>query len=211
MRPELKVLPGGEGRELEGLSDDQLMLLLERDKRSFEVLVRRHQPLVLAYVRRFLADPSMAGDITQEVFLTVWKDRSNYSTEGRFRNYLLTLTINRCRSAGRRRQVARRQQPVIESQAAQVEAALPLDELLQAERASSVRIKLQRLEEPYREALLLRFCSGMSYQELLLRFCSGMSYQEIAAVTNKPEGTVKSLVYRGLKQLWASLPPELRA
>ena len=198
MRPKLKVLAGGAVGELDGLSDDQLMLLLSREERSFEVLVRRHQPLVLAFAARFLGDHSVAREITQEAFLTLWTERSTYSPQGKFRSYLLALTANRCKSAGRRRQVARRQQPSVQSQSAQVASVLPLDELLEAERASLVRTKLQTLEEPYREALLLRFCSGLSYRE-------------IASVTGKPAGTIKSLVSRGLKHLWSSLPPELRA
>jgi RNA polymerase sigma-70 factor (ECF subfamily) len=197
-RPRLEVVAGGISGALEELSDDQLMLLLERQERSFEVLVRRHQPLVLAYATRFLGDRDLAREITQEVFLTLWAERRTYSPQGKFRSYLLTLAVNRCRSLGRRRQVARRQQPLLQSGAAQLNSALPIDELLEAERASLVQARLQAIEEPYREVLLLRFCGAMSYQEM-------------ASVTGKPEGTLKSLVSRGLKHLWSSLPRELRA
>jgi RNA polymerase sigma-70 factor (ECF subfamily) len=178
--------------EIESLADDQLMLLLNHashQEQAFDVLIKRHQQLVLAYATRFLGDRSLAREVTQEVFLTVWTERESYEPRGRFRSYLMTIAFNRCQIVARQRGTARRKQPELESRGEQPEAPdAPIEKLLESERAAQVRAVLLELDDRKRAALILRFCDELSYEE-------------IAAVTGQPQGTVKAQVSRGLKRL----------
>ena len=188
----LRIVEGSVPEGIEDLADDQLMLLLNRvsqKERAFEALIHRHQRLVLAYATRFLGDRSLAREVTQEVFLTVWTERESYRPSGRFRAYLMTIAFNRCQIVARQRGTARRKQPELESRGEPRDPAdAPIERLLESERAAQVRAVLLDIDERKRAALILRFCDELSYEE-------------IAAVTGQPRGTVKAQVSRGLKRL----------
>ena len=70
--PEQNAIAGAEQ-----IDDDSLMLLVAAGhKDAFTTLVRRHQPLILGYTTQFLANETIASELTQEVFLVLWEKRS---------------------------------------------------------------------------------------------------------------------------------------
>ena len=197
MKDKLKLVPKLNGESLEQLSDDELMLLISGDRYTpFKVLVTRHQPLVLGYATRYLGDRGLARDVTQEVFLTVWSEKKKYRPQGKFRSYLLALAINRCRPITRKQKTtyAKLSQLTHEPH----EEQLPLDKLLETERATELRKTMLNLSERMRTAIILRFCNDLSYEE-------------IASATKQAPGTVTSQVSRGLKKLYSQLCKEHRA
>jgi hypothetical protein len=54
-------------------NEDLMCRVTTGDKHAFETLVYRHQRPVLNFIFRFMGDPTEAEDLTQEVFLSVWK------------------------------------------------------------------------------------------------------------------------------------------
>jgi RNA polymerase sigma-70 factor (ECF subfamily) len=195
MKDKLQVIEGGqseEGRQPADLTDDELMLLAEKRPDLFEILVARHQSLVLAYATRFIGSRPLAEEVTQEVFLTLWVERKRYRPRGKLRSYLLTIAINRCRAALRKRRSEDKKVSEMRSHGDDSDDPSAIEQLLRREHARQVQQLLLGLSERYREALVLRFCSDLSYDEM-------------AAVTGKPEGTLKALVSRGLKQLHRQL------
>jgi RNA polymerase sigma-70 factor (ECF subfamily) len=72
------------------------------------------------------------------------------------------------------------------------EASTPLDELIEKSKTAEVRRALTKLPEPVREILILRYTHELSLEE-------------IADATEKPVGTIKSHVFRGLKKLRQTL------
>ena len=199
---------------LEQLGDDELMLLVKRAetgpryREAFDVLVRRHQRLVLTYADRYLGERDRALDVAQESFVTLWEGRHDYRPEGRFRSYLLAIAHNRCRERSRHERGQQRRADALRVRGggAGSEPATggedaddaPLSALLERERAAEVRRRLAELDDKTRQVLVLRFANELSYEE-------------IAEVTRGRVGTLKSRVSRGLAKLRDRLAEEYRA
>lgn len=163
--------------------DDALMQLAAIGVRgAFEVLVGRHQGALRSYCARRCGG---AGDeVAQEVFVTIWQLRRSYDPRGRFRAFLFTIAERRCRN---QRRDARRAQTVDGDAAPGVEAE-QLDGLLARERQRLLYERVALLSAEQREAILLHFAGGLDYAE-------------IAEVARRPEATIRSRVFLGLKRL----------
>lgn len=174
------------GGPLEERDDDALMQLscvgvIE----AWEVLVRRHQVALRTFCAR-VCGSALGDEVAQEVLFNVWAERGRYEAQGRFRAYLFTLAARRASNALRthRRAVERGQA------AASVDVKDPtqLDALLARERERQLFDQLEKLPEEQRASLLLRYSAGLEYQE-------------IARIMERPEATVRSRVFLGLKRL----------
>lgn len=151
---------------------------------AFRQLVEEHQQRVMGYCTRFLGDPALAADVTQEVFVTFWKQRADYEERGALRLYLLTIARLRCLAAAKRR---RSQRGLVEALAEQVPRAVG-SPAARTEAAALVRRGLRAVPPKFADVLVLRYL-----EELEL--------SEIATVTGLRLGTVKSRLGRGLKRL----------
>ena len=167
---------------------------LRGDESAWEDLVRLHTRKVYALCYRFTGSGSEAQDLTQEVFLRVFRTVKSFrSTEGSFATWLSRVTRNLLIDHYRRT----RQDRVTDS----IEEQLPVmqetggtasarpDHVLAGREASEIlQATLQKLSPDLREAVILR-----DLQE--------MEYREIAEVLQIPEGTVKSRINRGRAEL----------
>jgi RNA polymerase sigma-70 factor, ECF subfamily len=166
---------------------------LTGDEASWETLVRTHTRRVYGFCYRFTNKDSEAQDLTQEVFLRVFKSLKSYrSDEGAFVTWLTRLSRNLLIDHYRRTRQERvtdsieEQLPVIEERTS---GASRPDAILAGQEASAaLQAALQRLSPDLREAVILR-----DLQEL--------EYREIAGVLKIPEGTVKSRLNRGRAEL----------
>ena len=167
---------------------------LRGEEPAWEELVRLHTRKVYGLCYRFTGSGSEAQDLTQEVFLRVFRTiRTFRSTEGSFATWLARVTRNLLIDHYRRTRQERvtdsieEQLPMIEEAGAT--AALPPDQALAGQEAGQIlRATLQKLSPDLREAVILR-----DLQE--------MEYREIAEVLQIPEGTVKSRINRGRAEL----------
>ncbi len=178
-------------KTLGDLSDDDLMLLVKADRRdAFEALMRRHQPLVFGIATRFLGDRALGRDVMQDVFLSLWRERGRYKASGRFRSYLVSMTLHRCHMVSRNRKSQDRRVSALAR--AQEETPhnerLPIDVVVEQERSRGLRKMLLGVPEHHRQVLILRFAEDLGLEE-------------IAEATSLPLGTVKSHLFRGLKTL----------
>jgi len=167
---------------------------LNGDEAAWEDLVRLHTRQVYGLCFRFTGSRAQAQDLTQEVFLRVFRTlRTFRAAEGSFAAWLARVTRNLLIDHYRRN----RQERVTDS----IEDQLPMleeagasgpprpDRALAGREASEVlQATLQRLSPELREAVILR-----DLQE--------MEYREIAGVLAIPEGTVKSRINRGRAEL----------
>ena len=167
---------------------------LRGDETAWEELVRLHTRKVYGLCYRFTGSGSEAQDLTQDVFLRVFRTVGSFrSTEGSFGTWLARVTRNLLIDHYRRT----RQERITDS----IEEQLPM--LEEAGAAASVRpdhgvagreaseilqANLQKLSPDLREAVILR-----DLQE--------MEYREIAEILSIPEGTVKSRLNRGRAEL----------
>jgi RNA polymerase sigma-70 factor, ECF subfamily len=196
--PHLHVIQGERVGAAEP-TDDELMMLVKADHRgAFELLVRRHQQLVLGLAIRYIGDRSIGRDVAQDVFLALWEERHRYEERGRFRSYLVACTVHRCQFVVRQARTRARGQTELlaenppDSVAVDNEA---LHTLIEGERRRRVREMLTELPDPMRQVLILRFTHGLPLDQ-------------ISSLTGLPEGTVKSHLFRGVARLQRLLEKE---
>ena len=160
---------------------------------AWEELVKAHTRRVYGLCYRFTGKENEAQDLTQDVFLRVFKSLGSFrSGEGSFVVWLTRLTRNLLVDHYRRTK-HERVTDAIEDKLAVLEEKTAqhsrTDGLLAGREAGELlRGALQKLSPELREAVILR-----DLQE--------MEYREIARVLNVPEGTVKSRLNRGRAEL----------
>jgi RNA polymerase sigma-70 factor (ECF subfamily) len=192
----LKIVSEPEKSHENLLSDDELMLLCKRNNRkAFRTLVERYQDMVLGYAYRYLADRDAAEEVGQEVFLALWSERMRYQAQGKFRSFLLTMSINRCRVYARSRtrhlRKIKKLKSAMSPEMISVDSS-PMDDLLRAAQIDEVQKRLAQLPSAMKQAIILRYYNGLSIKE-------------IAKLLGSPEGSVKSNLFRGIKKLGGAL------
>jgi RNA polymerase sigma-70 factor (ECF subfamily) len=165
---------------------------LSGDETAWEQFVRLHTRQVYALCYRFTGSNAEAQDLTQEVFLRVFRTLKSFrSSEGSLGTWLARLTRNLLIDHYRRTRQDRATDS-IEERLPVIEESGPVarpDQVLAGREASEVlQGALQKLSPDLREAVILR-----DLQE--------MEYREIAQVLGIPEGTVKSRINRGRAEL----------
>ena len=156
--------------------------LLGNDQRAFEQLVRRHQGMVRAQLRRLLhGDAAMADDLAQETFLLAWRKLDQFRGDARFSTWLYRIAY-----ACFLQMLRKRPRPAANTGEGELEqlAALPqpVDLQLDIERA------MQCLSDA--EQTVLLHCVQL-----------GLSHEETAYVLAMPLGTVKTHALRGKAKL----------
>ncbi|MBS1857854.1 MAG: sigma-70 family RNA polymerase sigma factor [Acidobacteria bacterium] len=179
-----------------GLSQDQTLVgrCLGGEESAWEELVRVHTRQVYGLCFRFTGNGQEAQDLTQEVFLRVFRTLKSFrSNEGSFHTWLARVTRNLLIDHYRRTRQERvtdsieDQLPVLEEEGAAA-SVRPDYQVAGREASEILRTNLQKLSPDLREAVILR-----DLQEL--------EYREIAQVLDIPEGTVKSRINRGRAEL----------
>jgi RNA polymerase sigma-70 factor (ECF subfamily) len=182
------------------LQDNELMdRLCSRDLRAFEALYDRYGDLVYSVALRVVGDTYVAEDITQDVFLRVWRKPEQFDLQrGKFVTWLLSVARNR--SIDERRSHGRRLRHEALPTATEEEDVLPsahdLDDpalatLLEDER-KAVRRALEVLPPEQRLAISLAYFGGMTQQE-------------IANKLGQPLGTVKTRIRLGMQKMRGAL------
>lgn len=172
---------------LEDRADDDLMLLARGGMgAAFDVLVQRHQGVVLSVALRQVNDPVLAKDVAQNTFLEIHRYLPRYQPQGKFPAFMHRVLHMQCRLAGRRRQHARSAPETIHDHM-EVPPA-PEEVLLRRERRRVVDAALQGLSDKLRSVVVLRFVADLSHQE-------------ISDVLDIPVGTVKSRLFAGVEEL----------
>ena len=170
---------------MEAIDEDvQLMLAFcDGDARAFDTLFERWSARLLHYLERMLRDPGAAEELTQEVFLRVYRSRDRYRAEARFSTWLYRIATNLALNELRRPH--RRDPHKSVEEGPELAARSPaVDAVVHARRESeSVREVLEELPEKQRAALLLAALEGCSYAE-------------IAETLEVSEKAVKALVHR---------------
>jgi RNA polymerase sigma-70 factor (ECF subfamily) len=171
---------------------------LSGDAAAWEELVRMHTRRVYALCYRFTGRESEAQDLTQDVFLRVFRALGSFrSNEGSFTTWLARLTRNLLIDHYRRTR-NERVTDSIEEQLPRIEGGRAGDGISAPKRPDSAVAGREASE-------LLQAALGKLSPELretiILRDLQEMEYREIAQVLTIPEGTVKSRLNRGRSEL----------
>ena len=150
------------------------------DRWAFEQLVERHQHRLFTLAARTLGSADDAADAVQEAFIRAWLGLPRFRGGSLFSTWLYRIGLN----AAHDQRAKRRTEPLDETR----EPADPQDAFLASELSTALQAALNELDDDYRVAVVL-------FDVL------GCSYGEISELTDVPEGTVKSRIFRGRRQL----------
>jgi len=172
---------------------DDLVLaaaLAAGDEAAFRTLVELETTSVFRTCYRILGRIEDAEDATQETFVLAHRSLASYRGDGRPGAWLVRIATRYCwrRAAATRRRVAATT-PLDDSLTATLSGpGDPARDALDAERREGLRRSVAALPDPYREVITLRFFGELSLAD-------------ICVITDRPMGTVKAQVHRGLERL----------
>ncbi len=190
--------------ELQAGSDDAFAWLI----------ARYHQP-IYSLLARTVHNPADAADLTQEVFVKVFRGVHGFHGESSLRTWIYRIALNEGSNQRRWWLRHKRQEIPIEQEVGESDSGTPVtlmdmlvdpaegpfDMVMHAENRARVEAALNQVPEPFRTTLILRDIEGFVYEE-------------VAEMQGVNLGTVKSRLVRGracLKALLQASPPEVRS
>jgi RNA polymerase sigma-70 factor (ECF subfamily) len=180
-------------------TDSLLLAALARDlDGSFERLVLAHQDRLYSIALRTLGDRRDAEEAAQDALVRAYRALAGYPPqrvlELRLRPWLATIVLNLCRSRIGRRVAAGR--PPLSLDAAEPGTIEPPTDDQGGPAATAARRDARRAWGELLLALPPAYRSAV-----VLRHVDGLTYPEVAIALDRPEGTVKAQVHRGLALL----------
>ena len=164
---------------------------LRGEQHAWDLIVERYWRKVFNVAYKFVGRHDLAEDLTQEIFLKIFKALGTFDRRANFQTWLISVSRNLCidhyRSVRKELEMVDRSVDAADVSAVSAEPDA-LVTLERRDRRAMLHRALARLPDTLRAAVLLR-----DIQEL--------SYQEIADRLTLPEGTVKSRINRGRKEL----------
>jgi RNA polymerase sigma-70 factor (ECF subfamily) len=180
-------------RHIDEVSDAQLVTSIARySEVALAEVYRRHGRAVYGLARRVLNDATEAEDVTQEVFLRLWREPDRFDpARGSLRSFLLAQAHGRAVDAVRSSSSRHRR----EAREAMHTARAGYDmqhEVWDLALADQVARAMSELSDDERRAIELAYFEGQTYRE-------------VARVLQEPEGTIKSRIRTGMRRMRASL------
>ena len=192
-----------------GTEDAALVAALKAgSEEAFGILIAQYSRPLYSLIARSLHDPADAADITQEVFIKVFRSIGSFHGDASLRTWLYRIALREASNQRRWWSRHKRQEITIDAPGDSTEgersddgmslsgllmdgSGSPYDHAAQAEMKLRVEVALQQLPEAFRTVVILREMEGFGYDE-------------IAEILDVPAGTVKSRLTRGraaLKQI----------
>ncbi|HZZ38680.1 MAG TPA: sigma-70 family RNA polymerase sigma factor [Acidobacteriaceae bacterium] len=175
---------------------------------AFAWLISRYQQPLYSLIYRVLPNPGDAADITQEVFVKVFRGIGRFHGEASLRTWIYRIALHEALNQRRWWSRHQRQELALDAEsddqhAAPMESLIdpqesPFDAAAHAEVAARVEAALREVPEPFRTVVVLRDIEGFGYEE-------------IAEILNANLGTVKSRLMRGRAHLKSRLTPYVEA
>jgi RNA polymerase sigma factor (sigma-70 family) len=150
---------------------------LKGDESAIHALVERFQSDVFGLCVRLLHHRHDAEDVTQEVFLRIFRSLKRWDAERPLKPWIMGITVNRCRTW----MVARAKRPEVVNYLHETVSSKPADDSLELVREISSAVRDLRWE----------------YRSVFVMFHErGLPYEDIAEAIEKPVGTVKTWLHR---------------
>lgn len=173
---------------------------------AFAWLISRYQQPLYSLIYRILPNPGDAADITQEVFVKVFRGISRFNGNASLRTWIYRIALHEALNQRRWWSRHQRQEVTIEADRDDFTHGdslidpheSPFDAAAHSEVAARVEAALREVPEPFRTVVVLRDIEGFGYEE-------------IAEILNANLGTVKSRLMRGRAHLKSLLAPFMEA
>jgi RNA polymerase sigma-70 factor, ECF subfamily len=179
-------------------SDAQMMLRVKAgDQSAFDFLVAKYRRAMVSFMYRMARNASVAEDLAQEVFLRVYRSRSNYEASAKFTTWLYRIATNLAVNHARDTRHERPEVTVsLDEPEEESGTTLELPDgnltaeqaMVRRERLLAIRRKVEALPEQQRLAVIMH-----KYQQV--------DYKQIAEVLKKSESATKSLLFRAYETL----------
>lgn len=173
------------------------------DKAAFDVLVLKYQQKVINLVTRYVHDPHIAMDVSQESFIKAYRGLKNFRGDSAFYTWLYRISINTAKNHLVSKSRRMPDDDIDAQEAEQYEGGnmlreinTPENEMLTAEIRGTLTSAIEALPDDLRIAITLR--------EL-----EGLSYEEISEAMDCPIGTVRSRIFRARESIESELAPLL--
>lgn len=185
------------------LSNDTVLAIraAEGDVSAFETLVRKYERFVSTCVYRIVQNTHDTMDVSQEVFLKMYKGISSFKAESSFSSWLYMIARNCAYDFLRKQKVTSISLDSTDEDGKTIDVAdtsrksNPEDTYISNEKHALVWKAIDSLSEEHKEILVMRDISGMSYED-------------ISKILNLEQGTVKSRLFRARESLRKNLEKE---
>lgn len=200
-----EALAGDPTYRVDSEAEAQLVERLRAGEESaYELLLAHFQQPVYSLVQRLIDDASEASDVTQDVFLKVFRNIGSFRGQSSLKTWVYRISVNEAHN--RRRWFGRHRRAEIELESDDTgkswlehlsdQSRTPYELVLNQERRAAIERALAGLSPAFRDAVVLRDLEDLSYEE-------------IADVLDVSIGTVKSRILRGRDALRKALLDEL--
>ena len=187
-------------------SDKSLVKRVQKgDKGAFDLLVLKYQHKIVNLVMRYVRDPELALDITQEAFIKAYRALPRFRGDSAFYTWMYRIAVNTAKNhlAAQRRRPMDIELDLQDPEQYDLHAKLketdtPEGVTLSNELKATIERAIAALPEDLRTAIILR--------EL-----EGMSYEEIAQTMECPVGTVRSRIFRARDAIGKKVGPLTRS
>jgi RNA polymerase sigma-70 factor (ECF subfamily) len=180
------------------VADSELLRELKAgSEAAFAQLIAQYSHSIYSVVARSLRDPADAADVTQEVFVKVFRHISSFNGDSSLRTWIYRIALHEASNQRRWWGRHKRQEVTLDAEAQNAEGetycladmlpaggASPYDNCCSAEARAQLTLALQTLPQDFRDVVVLREIEGFGYEE-------------IAEMLNVNLGTVKSRLARG--------------
>jgi RNA polymerase sigma-70 factor (ECF subfamily) len=178
--------------------DVAVMLRLQAgDEAAFQELFRKFSPRILRYARRFVGSEARAEELTQDVFVQVFRFRHRYQPQSRLATWVYTIATNLCLNELRRPE--RQLRVDLWDDEHPEGPSLPDPQALTAEEGASSRELARRLETA------IAALPSKQRAALLLSRVDGLAYEDVGHALGCSEGAVKALIFRATQSLKRTL------
>ena len=178
---------------------DEDLALVERHRRgdptAFDEVFERYQRLVYSVALRLSGDRERAADLTQEIFLRIYRHLGRFEGRSSLDTWIYRVAINCCRSRLSRRRPKTQSLP---------DAAAEMVEELRDRAPNPERRAISR-DAGRRLGRALTSLPAAFREAVVLRDVEGLTYKEIAEVLGVRIGTVRSRIARGRERLRESM------
>jgi RNA polymerase sigma-70 factor (ECF subfamily) len=202
-----------EQRQAVGLSLDESALIdrcLSGDETAFDQIVERFQDMVFNLSLRLLGRWDEAHDLSQEVFLQVYRKLGTFRREASLRTWIYRIVVNRAKNRQRWWRRREGEMTAVSVEDAERQGSMEITSAVGlGDEASPDRV----LQQKELSRLLQEAIATLPFDQrtiLLLKEIEGLAYDEIARTLDLPLGTVKSRLARARRALRDRLEPEVR-
>lgn len=183
------------------LTDESLLaLIVEADRQALESLYDRYGSRVFSLSYRILSDQGASEEVTQDVFLNVWRRAASYQAgRGKFTTWLFGIAHHRAIDELRKRSRTRlnNNESVDDHLSLESGDPQPAEAAITSSEYGMVRAALKELPEEQRRVIEMAYFGGLTQAE-------------IAEELSQPLGTVKTRMRLGLRKLKSALSPRFQ-